>query len=332
MTSDGQAGGAGDLKDRKTGLIVFGILEILFGAFCGLMVPLMVFGMLATAAVSKGSTTPASVGVMVPGLLFYVVLAVWFIWMGIGSVKARRWARALLLVTSWLWLISGVIGLAFMLVLLPDIYGRMGESGQMPQAMATIMVYVMIGFMGLFYVIMPGVLVLFYGSKHVKATCERRDSCIRWTDKCPLPVLAVSLMSGFCAFSMVLMGSYGWTMPFFGTILSGMAGAGVALLGMVLLGYVAWGSYRLRIQAWWCAVLLVAAWGTSIAITFSRVSLMDLYERMNLPADQLAIIGQSSLAQASWMGPFTVLWAVVVLAYLLYTKRYFARSASGSNM
>ncbi|MBU4212672.1 MAG: hypothetical protein KKD33_08835 [Verrucomicrobia bacterium] len=218
-----------------------------------------------------------------------------------------------------------------MLVFLPDMYDQMGKSGQIPQQITTVIKYVTIGFMVVFYVIIPGVLVLFYGSRHVKATCERRDPQVRWTDKCPLPVLAVSLISGFWAACMLLMGFYGWTIPFFGFILSGIAGASVALISMLLLGYVAWGTYRLSVKAWWCAVVLTIAWGVSTGITFSRVTLMDFYERMNLPAQQLEIMKQFA-QPAFWMVLLSVLWVVIVLAYLLYTRRYFVSPSDQQNI
>ena len=95
MTDEGE-----NFKDRKGGLIAFGVLEILAGAFCALMAPIMLVSMLLPAALlEEGAAPPVDVGMMIPGLLFYVSLAVWFIWMGIGSIKARRWARALLLVS-----------------------------------------------------------------------------------------------------------------------------------------------------------------------------------------------------------------------------------------
>ena len=313
-----------DFRDRKTGLVVFGILEVILGALCALIVPLMIFGMIASAGLNKSSAAPMSVGMIIPGVLFYGLLAVWFIWMGIGSIKARRWARALLLVSSWIWLISGISGFIFMLVFMPDMYDQMAQRGQMPKEMAVIMKYVMLGFMAVVYVIMPGALVLFYGSRNVKATCEFRDPRVRWTDKCPLPVLAVSLMYGFGAGSMLLMGFYGWAIPFFGCILTGMAGAGVALVSMLLLGYVAWGTYRLSIKAWWCAVLWTIAWATSTGITFSRVSLWDFYEKMNIPEQQLEIMKQYGMPQYSTMALFSGVWVVGFLGYLLYTRRYFA--------
>jgi hypothetical protein len=180
-----------DFKDRKIGLVVFGILQIILGGFCALMVLIAIFGMIASAVLDNSSAIAMSPTTMIPAVLFYVILAVWFICMGIGSIKARRWARALVLVTSWLWLISGISGLIFMLLLMPDMYDQMGESGRMPPEVARVMKYVMTAFMTVLYIIIPAVLVLFYGSKNVKATCEFRDSRVRWTDKCPLPVLVL---------------------------------------------------------------------------------------------------------------------------------------------
>ena len=264
---------------------------------------------------------------MIPGILFYVLAAVWFIWMGIGSIKARRWARALILISSWLWLISGIGGLVFVLLLMPQMYERMGQSGQMPPAAAVVMKYVMTGFMTVFYVIIPAVLILFYGSKNIKATCEFRDSRIRWTDKCPLPVLAVSLLFGVWAVSLLFCGGYGWTVPFFGFILTGIKGAAIALIGMLLFGYAAWGLYKLSIKAWWCAVLLTILWALSTGITFSRVNMLDFYEKMNFP-QQLEIMKQCMpQAFTSTMVLLFGLWVVGLLVYLLYTKKYFAPSS-----
>ncbi len=312
-------------KDRKVGLVVFGILEIILGGLCALAVPFMILGMIALKTFGDVSATPMSARMMIPGILFYVLMAIWFIWMGIGSIKTRRWARALILVSSWLWLVSGISGLVFMLVFMGGIYGQMAQTGQLSQETTVIMKCVMFGFMTVFYVIVPGALVLFYGSKNVKATCESRDPQVRWTDKCPLPVLALSLIFGFWAGSMLLMGFHGWAIPFFGYILSGIRGGVVVLVGILLLGYVALGTYRLNIKAWWCAILVTVAWGLSTGITFSRVSVLDFYEKMNFPQEQLDIMKQCGVLQNSTMALFMGLWVVGLLVYLLYTRRYFTR-------
>ena len=43
----------GDFKNRKTGLVVFGIMTMAMGGLCALLVPLMIFG-LARAATTAG--------------------------------------------------------------------------------------------------------------------------------------------------------------------------------------------------------------------------------------------------------------------------------------
>lgn len=330
MTNGAQTTGGSEFIDRKAGLVAFGIMQILFGIFCLLMVPLITFGMYASS-LRAGSAAPMNAQMMIPSVLVYVVLAIWAIWMGIGSIQARRWARALLLVTSWFWLISGILGLVFVLLFLPSIYDQMGKTGQMPQQIANVMKYVMTGFMVVFYIIIPGAFVLFYGSRNVKATCERRNPHVCWTDKCPLPVLAVSLMTGLWCVFLPMMGIYGWPIPFFGTILTGIMGAGVSIALIVLLGYVALGFYKLNIRAWWFAIMMAITWGVSSGITFSRVSMMDFYEKMNFPAQQLEMMKQVAGAMDPLMAPFCVLWVVIALAYLFYIKKYLLQSEGSTS-
>jgi hypothetical protein len=314
-------------KDRKTGLVVFGIIQIIFGGLSALIAPMMVLGVIVQNVSEGGPAAPVNANMMVAGVLLYMLLAVWFITMGIGSIKARRWARALILVTSWLWLVSGTGAFILILLFMPDMYSQMAASGQIPQQALRTMKYVMTAFMLVAYVIIPAALVLFYGSKNVKATCEFRDPVVRWTDKCPLPVLAVSLIFAVWAFSMLPMAPYGWVIPFFGVILSGLKGAAVAMVLMLLLVYAAWGTYKLRIRAWWCSVLLIVVWALSAGITFSRVSLWEFYERMNFPEQQLEMMKQFAMPQSPVMVLFVGLWVVGLLGYLLYTRRYFAPSS-----
>ncbi len=311
-----------DFKDRKTGLVVFGILQILLGAFCALMVPFMILAMLVPLLVDSDSAPPTNPAMMIPSVLFYVLLAAWFISMGIGSLKARRWARALILTSSWLWLICGICGLTSFLLFMPGIYDNMTETAEMPRGFILAMKCVMAAFMAIFYVLIPGVLVLFYRSPHVKATCQSRDPQIRWTDKCPLPVLALSMMFTAWAVSMLTMGAYGWTFPFFGTILTGISGAAVVLTLTLCLAYLAWSIYRLSINAWWCALLLTIAWAVSTVVTFSRSSIWDLYEKMNMPQEQLESMRQFMPHDSTMLLMFALSFAAF-LAYLLYTKKFF---------
>jgi len=322
MTGTDTIVGETGFKDRSVGLIVFGILEIMMGLVCALMVPLTLASLLVPSSMAGGTPAP-DVRMMVPALMMYVVLAVAFIWLGVGSILARRWARALLLVTSSIWLAIGVMALLFFVLSFGDIFSAMSAAGDIPEAAAAIIKYITLVALTVMYIVVPGGLVLFYRSEHVKATCERRDLKVRWTDRCPLPVLGISLMAGAWAAWMPVTGIYGWLLPFFGTFVSGPAGAVVALVSMGLVGYVAWGTYKLDSRAWWCAVFVIAAWGLSSALTFTQGGLMDMYERMDLSEQQMELLRQNPGLAGQAMVPFFVLWVVVALGYLLYTRKFF---------
>jgi hypothetical protein len=101
-----------DYKDRSTGLMVFGILTLLLGCLAGLFVSLMLVGQMAAA--KAPNAPPANYAAILPAIGIYGGLAVALIWLGIGSIMARRWARALLLIFSWSWLIMGICMTAVM--------------------------------------------------------------------------------------------------------------------------------------------------------------------------------------------------------------------------
>jgi len=320
-----------DFKDRKTGLILFGIIQLIFGGFSALMIPLMMVGVAVSSHQGDNTAMGTDTRMIIPGVMFYTLLAVWFIWMGIGSIKTRRWARALILVSSWMWLVFGTIALIFMLLFMPDIYGQLAQDGQISGRVISIIKYMTLVFMAVIYVFIPGVLVFFYGSKHVKATCEHRDPQIRWTDKCPLPVLAVSLMFAGWMCTMPLLGVYNWAIPFFGYILSGFSGAVAAMITALLSAYIAWGTYKLKIQAWWCAVVLTIGWAISSAISFSGQGLLEFYQHMNIPEQDLAFLEQSGMLQGSTMGISTGLWLACLLVYLLFQKKHFKLPSAQEN-
>ena len=182
-------------KDRSTGLMIFGILTLLLGGLAGLFVPLMLFGQMMAA--KAPNAPPVNLSGILLGAGIYGCMAVALIWLGIGSIQKRRWARALLLIFSWSWLVMGIFMTVSMPFFMAKVFANLpanpktGQPG-MPPAAITGMIVFMILFFGVFFVVVPAVWTFFYNSRHVKATCEARDPVTRWTDACPLPVL------GFC--------------------------------------------------------------------------------------------------------------------------------------
>jgi hypothetical protein len=317
-------------KDRSVGLIVFGVLTILLGCLVGLFVPLMLFGQMASARATGASP---SLSAILPAMAIYGVLAVALVWLGIGSTMARRWARALLLIFSWSWLIMGVFVLIFMAFLVPKMMSNLSSSGTsdhpaMPgPAIAGVMIGMFLVF-GVFFVILPAVWTFFYNSRHVKATCETRDPVTRWTDACPLPVLGLCLWFLLSVPMMLIMPFAGHcVMPFFGTFLTGVPGALLCLAVAALWSYAAWLLYKLDVRGWWLILIALCVFMVSSLVTFAQHDMMEMYRLMNYPAAQIEQMQKTGLLtgnRMSWLMSFSVL---PILGYLLYIKKFLSRKS-----
>jgi hypothetical protein len=108
---------APDYKDRSTGLLVFGILEIGGGALAALMIP---FALLGVVLSRKASGVTMPMGSLFFSIFSYAVAAAVLITLGIGAIQAKRWARALNLIISWFWLVGGILVTIMLVFLLPS--------------------------------------------------------------------------------------------------------------------------------------------------------------------------------------------------------------------
>jgi hypothetical protein len=174
------------------------------------------------------------------------------------------------------------------------------------------------------YVIMPGIWVFFYRSRHVKATCEAYDPVVRWTDRCPLPVIAVSLWLAFSAPMMLVMAvAYKGVLPVFGTFVVGPLGSALCILLAVLWGYAAWAIYRLEWRGWWIVVVSIVLFSISAFVTYSRRDLTELYSLMGYPEEQIAQIQKFNFLKGPAMAWISIGGVVPLLGYLLYVRKFF---------
>jgi hypothetical protein len=313
-------------KDRSTGLVIFGILTLLLGCLAGLFVPLILFGQMMAA--KAPNAPPVNHATMLPGMAVYVLLAVTLIWLGIGSIKARRWARALLLIFSWSWLIMGVCMTAVMPFIMSKAFANLppnAKTGQpaMPSAAITGMVIGMTLFFFVIFVLVPAVWTFFYNSRHVKATCEARDPMPRWTDACPLPVLALSLWTWLAVPMMLVMSLTGLAvMPCFGVFVSGLPGALSCLVIAAVWGTAGWWLYRLDARGWWLILVAMVVFTVSALLTYAHHDISELYQLQGLPPAQIDQIQKMGLFTGNRMSWFTALFTLPFLGYLLFIKKY----------
>ena len=301
--------------------MVFGILEILFGAMCWLMVPM---ALMAMAASAHRTGAPAT-RVVVPGIVVYGLMGTVFIWLGIGSILARRWARALWVCASGCWLAAGILATPLMVyVALVQMPRSLDAAGPTTPAVAVYVIQALtLGMMLLFYLVIPGALFWFYSRPNVKRTCEVRDLKERWTDRCPLPVLTLSLVSALGGVFMVLVTPFFRAFPFFGVFVTGVGAVVLMLIYGALMLAVAWGLYRLRMAAWWAWLATLVLMGISSAVTLWHTDLAVLYGQMGMQPEVVA--------RASMLGSTATLWGtfcvVPWLAWGLYVRRYLPKAA-----
>jgi MFS family permease len=320
-----------EYHDRKAGLIVFGILTMLTGCVMALLVPLIIWAQFVAAETTH---VPVNSRAMIPAAIFCGLFSVTFIWLGIGSILTRRWARALLLISSWTWLTIGIVSMAYLAFLLPQIMAVLDSNVRSSQTRAPkeLMTFVMIAqgiFSLIIYVILPGIWVLFYRSKNVRITCEVRDPVPRWTDHCPLPVLAVSIWAALGAVTMLLFPFlYGGVLPFFGVFLSGISGTAVGLVIAGLWGYSAWALYRLERTGWWIFLVGMCLLSLSAFVTYWRHDLSEMYRLMGYPEQQIAQLQQfNAVFKGQTLAWSTVIFIVPCVGYLLYVRRFFTLRA-----
>jgi hypothetical protein len=275
--------------DRSVGLMVFGILQIVVGIVCG------VFALGVIASSELAARAGASTGTVGTIIFAYGLTALHFVSSGIGSIRGRRWARAMSAAVAALWLAGGVVATISTIAIVPKI---------VPNSPLVALTIVLL----LLFVALPLGILMFYVRDDVRATCERRDPKPRWTDRVPVPVLAVVIVMGFAA-AWLLVNMSRPSLPLFGTIVTG-APAALALLALaVLCAFLAIGLYRLKESAWWSVVLLQVG-GCAIAAASMAKTPGPLYRD---PVVWTIIV-------ATWVG---------YLAFLVYLRRYFAGDRDG---
>ena len=323
---------APDYKDRSTGLLVFGILEIAAGAFSALALPIMLLGMVIGRKAPGG---PPPLGSVIPGAVTYAVAAVVLVTLGIGAIQAKRWARALNLILAWVWLIMGALVTGLLIVLLPSgfLAGMKTAAAQnanappVSPAVAAVVVTFIIILFAVFFVVLPIAFLLFYRSKNVEETCKHRDPVERWTDRRPLPIIAVALLAAVGSLYYVVMSFTTPLFPFFGKYLTGLPGGIACLIFAVVDAFVAVAFLRLNIMGWWVALAAMTIRIISAAVTYGRDDLMQAYARLGWSPDKLQAMSNNPLFRSHAILWMSLGFMVLYLGFLLWLRRYFRQTA-----
>jgi hypothetical protein len=318
-------------KDRSTGLTIFGVFQIVLGLFAALMIPLAALGAFMSHFVPGGvSMRP---GQFISGIASYAFAFAGLLTLGIGSVRMKRWARALTLVTSWYWLIMGVLITILLTAVMPlSMRGALAQTRQnTPNApspefttgiMAVFVTFIIV-FAAFFLVVVPIAFVVFYGRKDVELTCRHRDPVERWTDRAPLPVLGASVVMCVGALYSLVVGVTTPLFPFFGQYLTGIAGAACFLVLAALDGYLSVGIFRLQSSAWWIAIVIAPLRLLSMIVTYSKADLMQAYSKIGFSDAEMQMMSSNPMFRGHVILWWSLFSMILFFGYLLWLKRYF---------
>jgi hypothetical protein len=315
--------------DRSARLRFLGTFQVVLGGLWGMMTALaalsalmLVLGLLGSSSKSAQSQA-IDIQELIQGIVLFAPMAVGAIWLGIGLYRARRWAWTLSVAWSWMWLITGVFSLTTFVLFRgpPTQHEKMS-----PQAIVTMRLFSSV-FEVCYDILLPGLFLVLCHREAVRATCQRQDPKTPWTDRCPMPVLALSTFLAWTIVWVVSLLAYRCAIPLFGVVFSGAAGAGVILLIALMQADLAWGIYRLQRVTWWGTLLFGIVGISNIVVTFSQTNLMNWYEKMALPDEQLEMFRKSGIAESmTHWGPWiSLVGGAAWLGYLLYVRRYFVR-------
>jgi hypothetical protein len=310
----------------RTGLIVFGVLEILVGVLIGVMaatlagIALGAFRDLPDLMGSGGTSATLGTGALVYGALAAVMVAI-----GIGSLLLRRWVRPLVLYIATLWLLCGVL----ILLILGGIAASSGLLSGAPDAdeppLGLSLTPIGLGLFAcvivVLYVAIPAAMLLFHRSRGLREALERLDPKTRWTDRCPPPVLSLSLSLAISAAGCLpfIRGP----LPLFGATLAGPAAAVVVGLAAIALAVLAVLTYRLAPSGWWGSLAMV------VIVTLISVDVSFRVDLTRAAEDAFAGAGAppptpETAATAAWLlGAGSLLFGVVCLVAVLRLRRYF---------
>jgi len=312
----------GRFEDRSVRLILFGIVAVGVGllnfALGLLQVAMVLFGALMPGESGLPTTDPS----LLMGSTIYGLLGAAFVWLGVGSVRKRRWVRPLMLTLAWTWLAGGVLVALFT----PSVMDSLALTATDPETagffeVAKLIVLVLVAGFG---VLLPAAFIWVYRDHDLQQTCEAHDPGPAWTERCPTSVLGLSVGLGACAVLVLPMLARP-ALPFFTMVLTGWSAAVVLSIGALACAYLARSIYRMEMSGWWGTFGFFLLLGLATVVALVVLDPGELYRSLGYPEMQTeALEGTGILGGGLGVG-ISVLITAASLVYMVGIRKHFTR-------
>ena len=311
--------GAPAHRDRSGWLLFFGIAEILMGAVCLLLFSLcLVVLPMALAAQPSAAQVPALALWINVGT--YVAAGSFLLTMGIGTIRAKKWARALMLLTSWPVFLSFLMAGIVMMAMMPATIDAMPQTPGQPDMRGVVRVVLLLIVVGL--TLIPLSFIVFYSRRNVRATFEARDPARSWVDRCPLPILGVAGAAALFGVMPLIGLARGPSFGFMGFLLTGWPAVVVLLVNVALTVWLAVQLYSMTRTGWWANVAYAVLSGLSGWITMRVVGMERLMAASGYEA-QIAAQPEIMEWTTRFVGWFTPVSMFVWVLTLVWLRRYY---------
>ncbi|MEZ4650035.1 MAG: hypothetical protein R3E97_14850 [Candidatus Eisenbacteria bacterium] len=335
--------------DRKTLLTVVGalvvacaILMYVGGLIYAVVFPLM---MRAVPADEFGpGAWPFSTAMMLGYAVFMFAYGTAMTVLGIGLIRARRWARAVSLAACWVYAAGTLVGVCYLPFWMgrvtsfmtdPALGGDPSLEGMSPVFFSVVMWGSMVfGLAMNLAVPVAGILLL--RSESVRLTVQDRDPFPRWTDRLSTAALASGLVwVGGASYGPLMLALLGTHMAA-AVGLSGGTGVALCLFASAGAALIGWATLRARPYSWMANVMGVVLYGGIGAYLVSRLDFTQFYRALmpdNMPEEELASLYDMTEAlygnPSAFIAP-TLLITLAALGFLCWARpRFVPVSGSG---
>jgi MFS family permease len=327
--------------DSKALLVVAGLLLILAGLGCGGgMAAWLMFAWQNVSALAPRSSLPEAQNPHLPGTMIasaalYAGLGLGIAWLGIGAILTRRWAWKLALSAGWLWVLCITMGVISYGFILPQIFSNLmsaslasSPSGGAPGASALgggeIALITAILVITLMFYLAPAVaLIIVFGLKSTRLTCEFRDPKPRWTDAVPVPVLVIWLLYAVTGLALVAFAPfYLGLLPLPGLPFKPPFTSIIWAVVLAAVVFAARDLAAMRRRGWWLTLALVILGGAGAVGMMSQFNLMEMYRDSHIPEEQLKQMEPMVSGLRLWKIP--AVSTIILTCYVFWLRRFFA--------